>query len=176
MDEEFAKSEYFRRYVAFLRDPRLNAFLEERDLRAVMYLHPKFAGYIDTFREQLSDRITCVPFGEKPLNDLLMRCTMLITDYSSVCWDVLYQGKPVLFYEFDTDAYLKKHGSYIDLMTELPGPRAETTDEVFRYMKDLADLGFQIPDVYRDRIDRSFAFKDKENCRRIYEFLVEKEG
>lgn len=175
-DEEFAASEYFRWYAAFLRDPRLNAFLEERNLRAVMYLHPKFAGYIDTFREQLSDRITCVPFGEKPLNDLLMRCTMLITDYSSVCWDVLYQGKPVLFYEFDTDAYLKKHGSYIDLMTELPGPRAETTDEVFRYMKDLADLGFQIPDVYRDRIDRSFAFKDKENCRRIYEFLVEKEG
>ena len=171
-DEEFAASEYFQRYAAFLQDPRLIAFLEERGLRAVMYLHPKFASYIESFRRQLPDRITCVPFGEKPLNDLLMRCTMLITDYSSVCWDMLYQGKPVLFYEFDTDAYLKKHGSYIDLKTELPGPRAETADEVFHYMKDLADLGFQTPDIYRDRIDKFFAYKDQENCKRIYEFLT----
>lgn len=50
-----------------------------------------------------------------------MRCRMLITDYSSVCWDVLYQDKPSLFYQFDIDKYNEAHGSYIDMDTELFG-------------------------------------------------------
>ena len=30
---------------------------------------------------------------------------MLITDYSSVSWDVYYQEKPVVFYPFDLETY-----------------------------------------------------------------------
>lgn len=48
-----------------------------------------------------SDRIHLKSFGDTPVNELLMQCKMLITDYSSVCWDVLYQNKPTLFYQFD---------------------------------------------------------------------------
>ena len=25
----------------------------------------------------------------------MMRCKLLVTDYSSVCWDVYYMGKPI---------------------------------------------------------------------------------
>lgn len=57
-----------------------------------------------TFRA-VSDRIHLISFGEVAVNEMLMRCRMLITDYSSVCWDVLYQDKPTLFYQFDLDKY-----------------------------------------------------------------------
>ena len=59
----------------------------------------------------MEDRhIRLIPFGTMPLNQLLMSCHMLITDYSSVCWDMLYQNKPTLFYQFDLDQYNEAHG------------------------------------------------------------------
>ena len=48
--------------------------------------------------KQTNRHIRLIPFGTMPLNQLLMSCHMLITDYSSVSWDVYYQEKPVIFY------------------------------------------------------------------------------
>ena len=81
--------------------------------RSIFYLHAKFQEYSDNFKA-VSDRIHLISFGEVAVNEMPMRCRMLITDYSSVCWDVLYQDKPTLFYQFDLDKYNEAHGSYID--------------------------------------------------------------
>ena len=40
---------------------------------------------------------------------------MLITDYSSVSWDIYYMEKPILFYQFDLEQYNETNGSYIDM-------------------------------------------------------------
>lgn len=40
---------------------------------------------------------------------------MLITDYSSICWDFFYQKKPVYFYQFDINKFNKIRGSYVNI-------------------------------------------------------------
>ena len=95
------KSEYYQRYKAFLQDERLKTLLEKEDITLNFYIHPKFREHIRSF--QVEDRhIRLIPFGTMPLNQLLMSCHMLITDYSSVSWDVYYQEKPVIFYPFES--------------------------------------------------------------------------
>lgn len=107
------KSEYYQRYKAFLQDERLKTLLEKEDITLNFYIHPKFREHIRSF--QVEDRhIRLIPFGTMPLNQLLMSCHMLITDYSSVSWDVYYQEKPVIFYPFDLETYEKVQGSYMD--------------------------------------------------------------
>lgn len=56
-----------------------------------------------------SKRIRLIAFGEEPANELMMRCKMLVTDYSSVCWDVFYLDKPVVFFQFDREKYEEAH-------------------------------------------------------------------
>ena len=71
-----------------------------------------------------------------------MRCSMLITDYSSVCWDVYYMDKPVLFYQFDYDMYNQAHGSYINMENDLFGNRSTTEDALLNDVEYFANNGF----------------------------------
>ena len=174
-DKEFIASDYYQSYYKLLTGERFTKLLEDNGLRAVLYLHPKFAKYIDAFRAQMSDQIELVAFGEKPLNDIMMRASMLVTDYSSVCWDMLYMDRPVVFYQFDVDTYLQAHGAYIDLRNDLPSPRVEDGNALLNEIETYIQNGFVIQDEYEKQIGKFFTYRDKKNCERTYRFLVERE-
>lgn len=170
-NEMFVESDYYKNYYSVITDERLNAELERNNIRLVLYLHPKFASYVDEFKSKLSKNISCMSFGEVPLNDIMMKCSMLITDYSSVCWDVLYQNKAVLYYQFDYEQYDLVHGSYIDFKTELPGERFTEKEELINGICDYINSGLKIKDEHAKMADEFFAYRDNKNSRRIYNFL-----
>ena len=174
-EEDFVESDYYQNYYEVLTSDVFGSMLEENGLRAVLYLHPKFASYIETFRNKLSDRIDLKEFGSDPLNELMMRASMLITDYSSVCWDVLFMDKPVIFFQFDTDKYMQAHGSYIDLKHDLPSPRVTDATSLMEEIKKCIDRDFTIEDKYEGMLDKFFAYRDKKNCERTYNFLKQRE-
>ena len=173
-NERFMESDYFKNYMALITESGLLEMLKENGIRLVIYLHPKFAQYIENFKGLPKDVVECITFGEKPLNEIMMRAEMLITDYSSVCWDMMFMDKPVVFYQFDRDMYLEAHGSYIDFDTQLPGDKTLDGDQVVKYVKDYIDNGFQIKEEYRDDVNAFFMYKDDKNCQRTYDFLMDK--
>ncbi|MBR2188043.1 MAG: CDP-glycerol glycerophosphotransferase family protein [Eubacterium sp.] len=173
--EAFIESDYFRNYSALLKSEKLAELLERTNCDMLFYLHPKFAGYIETFltdRPQ-SDRVRLVRFGEEPLNEIMMRARMLITDYSSVCWDMYYQKKPVLFYQFDLDKYNETNGSYIDMRTELFGRRTEDPDELLTLLEEMIAEDFRLPEKDLADYRKYFAYTDDQNSARIYRYLRE---
>lgn len=173
-DEEFVQSDYFYQYTSLLKNERLMRVLEKGNTRLVFYIHPKFAGYIDNFKDIASERISYIPFGKEPLNDLMKKCSMLITDYSSVCWDVYYLDKPVLFYQFDYETYNLAHGSYINMETDLIGERSVDADKLISDIDACAKRGFEQEDKYKKMAGDYFTFRDNNNSKRIYEFLKSK--
>ena len=170
-DEEFMQSDYYERYTSLLKSPELARILKEGKTRVVFYIHPKFAGYIENFKDLVSENVSYIPFGQEPLNELMMKCSMLITDYSSVCWDVYYLDKPVLFYQFDYDKYSVAHGSYINMETSLFGNRSTEEKDLLKDIEHFVNNGFV--ENEKDRIDaqKYFEYRDNNNSKRIYEFL-----
>ena len=73
---------------------------------------------------------------------------MLITDYSSVCWDVCYLDKPVLFYQFDYDMYMQAHGSYLDMEHELFGERYTEYEKLIDGIEEYIHNGFKEKEEY----------------------------
>jgi len=172
-DEEFLASGYYKNYSGLLQSSRLSKLLKDNDTRMIFYIHPKFAGYLKNFK-QTADNITLVPFGEQPLNEIMMKCHMLITDYSSVCWDVYYQKKPVIFYQFDYEKYEMAHGSYIDMETELFGRRAITGDELLDEIEKCINSGFELNQKETEEHHHYFEYIDARNSERTYIYLKEK--
>jgi CDP-glycerol glycerophosphotransferase (TagB/SpsB family) len=173
-DEDFLASDYFRNYSAFLNSKELSDVLEKNDTRMVFYIHPKFAGYLKNF-DIKNRNVSLIPFGEKPLNEIMMKCSALITDYSSVCWDVYYLKKPVIFYQFDLDKYNEAHGSYIDMEKDLFGRRAVDMPSLISEIRDVMEKGFtMLPD---DEKKHGYYFKyiDDQNSKRTYKFLINQE-
>ena len=171
--ETFVSSEYYRRYMELINSPELIKMLEENDLVANFYLHPSIAEHFDAFSSS-SDRVKLIPMGSVSLDDLMMRCKMLITDYSSVCWDLYYMGKPIVFYQYDVPKYLETWGSYIDLEKDTPGDRADNLTDLLAYIEESIKQGFSLSDVWRARRESHFKHIDQDNCKRIVELLKER--
>lgn len=172
-DEMFKKSDYYHNYMSFLNSDWLKEYLEKYDLRLNFYLHPKFREYISNFKIE-GNRLRLIPFGEEPLNELMMRCKLLVTDYSSVCWDVFYQGKPVIFYQFDAEQYDEAHGSYIDFEKDLFGDRAVKPEELMALLEEYAENDFALKEKYAKMRTKCYKYIDKNNSKRICEEIVKR--
>lgn len=120
------------------------------------------------------DNIELIPFGTEPLNEIMKKCSMLITDYSSVCWDVCYLDKPVLFYQFDYDMYMQAHGSYLDMEHELFGERYTEYEKLIDGIEEYIHNGFKEKEEYTKLKDYYFEYRDNDNSKRTYEYIISK--
>lgn len=172
-DEFFLSSEYYHKYMELINASELVEFLKNNDLYLDFYIHPKLSELLGKFTTS-DDRIHLIPFGSEPLNELLMKCRLLVTDYSSVCWDVYYQGKPVIFYQFDLDKYNETQGAYMDLEKDLFGDRAEKQDELLSLLEDAARRDFKLKPEYAKMRKDMYKYIDHNNSRRICEEIMKR--
>ena len=171
--KKFKESEYYKNYMALLNSEKLNNILESNDVKLKFYIHPKFKDYIGNF-EINAERVELIPFESQPLNELMMECNMLITDYSSVSWDVYYMNKPVIFYQFDIDTYMNTHGSYMDMKHDLFGDRTEDVNELINLIEKYIKNDFKMEEKYAREREKNFKYMDKNNCKRICDLIREK--
>ena len=83
------------------------------------------------------------------LSELLSVSDILITDYSSICFDFSLLRKPTVFYAYDYDEYVKcRGGFYLDFNSEMPGPVAYTQQQLEDCIKEISVNG----DVYTDKL------------------------
>ena len=169
-NEVFAESDYCRNYMALLNDPRLDDILKRYDVTLNFYLHPKFRKFITEF-SVVSENIRLIPFGEEPLNELMMTCNLLITDFSSVAWDVYYMNKPVLFYHFDLDDAYKTLGFYMDMRNDIFGERAEEPEGLMQLIIEYIENGFVMKEKYSKDREKYFAYIDDNNSERIWKAI-----
>ncbi|EIL2520567.1 CDP-glycerol glycerophosphotransferase family protein, partial [Escherichia coli] len=88
---------------------KLNTIMRTYDALFVIKLHP--LTIIDRAFEYSNISICN---KDSDLNELLFVSDCLVTDYSSVVFDYLHLNKPIIFYNFDMDDYLKGREFYFD--------------------------------------------------------------
>ena len=72
------------------------------------------------------------------ISDLYLVADVLLTDYSSVMFDFVNTGRPMLFFTHDLEAYRDDlRGFYFDFEAEAPGPLLTHTTEVVDALADL---------------------------------------
>lgn len=159
-DATFASSAFLAAYSALLNDPRLANACNRQGTRIKLFLHPLIARHTGCFGT-LPDHVQIVSGGKEPINELMMKAKLLITDYSSVAWDFLYMRKPVAFFHFDIQDYNAAHGSYFDLRAELGENSVETAEEVVQLVSGWLDgKPWSPPEFNR------FEHYDHDNCAR----------
>lgn len=82
------------------------------------------------------------------INDLLLAADLMITDYSSIMFDYVVTGKPIVFLTPDLEQYRDKvRGFYFDLEDVAPGPICLSNGELFNV---LSQMGAAV-EAYSDR-------------------------
>ncbi|WP_193081025.1 CDP-glycerol glycerophosphotransferase family protein [Brevibacterium aurantiacum] len=135
--------------------------------------------------DEMSDVI--IPPHEISSNDLLTVVDILITDFSSIFFDFLPTGLPIVHYLYDLDEYAKTRG--INLETnELPGAVALTRNELAEAVATAASvletctsyedaIGNPVQgDNYRAAQERFCPSEDGHSSKRAADFLIKDEA
>jgi CDP-glycerol glycerophosphotransferase len=64
------------------------------------------------------------------IEDLYLAADVLVTDYSSVMFDYAVLDRPIVVFASDWEEYVSLRGTYVDLLTESPGPVVRTQEEL----------------------------------------------
>lgn len=171
-DETFLTSDYYLAYSQLIQSKDLIRVLTEAHAKIKFFIHPKLCQQLRHFGSE-SECVELIEMGTQPMNEIIMECSACITDYSSVAWDVLYQEKPVIYYQFDQERYLEDVGSYIDFKTELPGPVCMNVDEVVAAIEDLAESDYTLKSKFEKLTKKWYAHRDTNNRKRTFDYLQE---
>lgn len=105
--------------------PELTHLAEQHNWHIIISLHPKYRG------QQAADTTSCVTMLEQQdFFQLFHYVDVLVTDYSSSFTDFLLLNRPIIFYPYDLDTYLKNEGILIDYDQETPGPKVRNAQEL----------------------------------------------
>src|SRR5690606_5869730 len=101
--------------------------------------------------------------------DLLSVVDMLVTDYSSIFFDFLPTGRPIIYYVHDLETYAKERDLYFD-MTELPGAICASVEEVRQAINRGLGQSMKSDPVWQQALTRFCPFEDGHSAQRAVEF------
>lgn len=172
---DFMKTNYARHWHGFMNHAILKE-LNDQGYQIVFAPHPSIQEYMDEFT--VPDFIKIYSYSEGNIQSVFQNTSILITDYSSVAFDVAYLNKAILYYQFDYDEVFSSGNhtykkGYFDYNRDGFGAVAYNETELLAALKDLVDNQAKVPDLYQTRIDKTFQFRDSNNCERVYQAILD---
>lgn len=107
--------------------------------------------------------------------DMFKKGALLMTDYSSVQFDFAYLKKPVIYCQPDREEFFASHTyveGYFEYERDGFGEVCYDCDTLVSLLCDYIENDCKLKDEYKKRIDSTFKFRDKENCKRILDEVL----
>ena len=173
-DKRFVNTDLYQRYNDII------LFCKATGYEVTFVLHNKFSDY---YHDDLSKIWSGIRIVESSANikKELMENDLLITDYSSVLWEFIYQNKPILLYWYDVKEYnalsgkiIHSGGTYPEFEELMKKCICYNSEEIKRKLEDCKKRDeLQCFIIGRKQF---FTFTDQHNCQRIYLEIEKKLG
>lgn len=170
--ETFEESEYFRTYASLLESSQLHTILNQNHIKLIFYPHFEVQTNIECFRKLKVSKEIVIASYEYDVQQLLKTSKLLITDYSSVYFDMAYMMKPVINYQFDKERYYHNHYQKGYITGEAFGPVIDTEEGLILEISRYIDSDFQVEDKYLKKSEQFFRYKDNNNCERVFNAII----
>ncbi|EOT0009368.1 CDP-glycerol:glycerophosphate glycerophosphotransferase [Campylobacter coli] len=171
LKENFKQSEYFQKWNSLLNNNNLKKLCELYSYAIVFNPHPNIMPYLKEF--DIPPYIKIANQNES-LQMLFCNSSLMITDYSSVAFEMAYLEKPVIYYQFDKEEFFTSHTlqkGYFDYKKDGFGPVVENQENLLKELEILLKNNYKPFGIYKNNIDLTFVFKDRRCCERIYKKL-----
>lgn len=99
-------------------------------------------------------------------NELLSIVDILITDYSSIAFDFLLLKRPILYFTFDLESYIKERGLYFDIH-EMAGVVCESAEQIIDEIKNIDTFMPKHQEKYEKNIAQFLVYDDGESSKKV---------
>lgn len=171
-NDAFFESDYFKFYNDLISHPELLACAKKYGYKIKFMPHPRVIPYVDSFSK--NELVEFCHIDTK-YRDIFGESALVLTDYSSVAFDFAYLRKPVMYTHFDKEEFFRGQvydQGYFDYERDGFGEVEYNLEDTAKRIIEYIQNDCQLKDVYRKRIDKFFAFNDRNNCQRIYDEII----
>lgn len=173
----FITSQYATEWKSFLHSTRLREISEKYEYDVVFFPHANVQPYLPEFEVPAFIKIgTHSP--EISMQQYFADCEILVTDYSSVAFEVAALDRKVVYFQFDQDTFFNGSHTYTKgyYSYELDGfgPVRKTLESTLDALEEAAE-GTLDQALYAERRNATFAFHDLSSCERVYKAIVDLE-
>jgi CDP-glycerol glycerophosphotransferase (TagB/SpsB family) len=104
---EFINSLFCEMWGGFLRSEQLRKTTEDYGYSIIFLPHPNLTDYLSELA--IPDYIQVGDLTSCSIQEIFKDADLLITDYSSVAFDVAYMKKPIIYFQFDSATFFSEH-------------------------------------------------------------------
>ena len=104
----------------------ISKWLEANNYFLSVALHPRRFSQLSGKKDFKNIRF----LKRSDIHPILAKVDVLINDYSSVFLDFIFTDRPIVFYAYDFEEYIKKEELNIDYEKDTPGEKAYSKDEL----------------------------------------------
>lgn len=171
---DFQSTKYARSWSELLNSNRFREFARTRNLNIAFMPHPNMRPYLEEFPKP--DYVDVYSYHDTDVQELLVRASTIITDYSSVSFDGAYIGVPILYYQFDREEFfagghVAREGVWTYEKNGL-GPIATKLDDLLLAAQQVAANNFKPSERYAINIRNTFPVIDSNSCRRVTDAIA----
>lgn len=166
-NEEFKKSKYFKMYNRLINDKLLLSKAKEKGYKIVFVPHPNIAQQLSDFDK--NDEVL-FPDYYKSYQTFFNECSMLVTDYSSVAFDVAYLKKPIVYFQFDENHIDEGYFEYKSMGF---GEVCTDYETLLQSLIRIIDRDCKMEDMYIERVENFYGYTDSNNCKRVYKEIID---
>lgn len=172
INPDFITTDYAIHWRSFLHNEVLKKITNE-GIKVIFALHKNIEPYLDDFN--IPSYIEQWHSDSCSIQELFLKSTLLITDYSSVAFDMAYLEKQIIYYQFDEhDFFSGKHTfskGYFDYRHHGFGPVVTTEDDLNNTLKTIIKNGFTIEEPFLSRIKNVYPYRDGLCCKRTFDAI-----
>ena len=160
------ESEYFKHINSLINNDQLIEICKKYGFKIIFKPHPLVYEFIELF--DTNDYVTVD--NDSTYQDLFKNSDLLITDYSSVAFDFSYMKKPVIYYQYAKDYNFEE--GYFKYETMGFGEVIEKENELISLIEEYLKNYCEMKKLYKKRVDTFYKYNDKNNCKRIYDYIL----
>lgn len=154
----------------------LNDFLVKKGMHLHLKLHP-FNRISPEFQKNIDDASNFTVLLTDDIYEALATYDVLITDYSSIYFDFLLTGKPIIFLPYDLEKYTQLDRQFYYCYEDVtPGPKALNWHDVSLILADLDLVSARYKNKYLQILDRFHQYKDGNSCQRLFVAIQSRVG
>lgn len=167
------ETNYFKNILAILRSEDLLTIMKENKVVFDIALHHAFWDFLN------EDALEKIPFNLVKEEDILKAknsASLLITDYSSMCFEFMFLNKPVIFYRLDEDEFNNsekdsKYSKDINTLNKYIFNVFNNYDSVIKKIKYYIKNSFVLESEYNKKL--SLFFYTKKHIRsKIHKYII----
>jgi glycosyltransferase involved in cell wall biosynthesis len=175
IDDAYWTSDYHVAWMGILRSEAIAAACARHGRRLAFMPHPNLQPILS--RIDLPAHVEPMSFEGADVQALYARCALLVTDYSSVAFNIAYLDRPIVYFQFDK-AEMERGGhmgrkGYFEYERDGYGPVAEDLATAERAIVAAIDAGPRPAPEFQARIDAAFPVRDGGASARVVAAIEE---